>query len=107
LGDNCFIGTGAILMPGVTIGSNSIIGAGSVVTRDVPPGSVFAGVPARKVADLEEYRRKCVEVWQTQKPPGYMTELSDGMRHSPAAIQRSKVAHSGLLRRHLMKLFGK
>lgn len=41
------IGTGAIVLPGVTIGKGSIIGAGAVVTRDVPDFAVFAGVPAR------------------------------------------------------------
>ena len=41
------IGTGAILLPGVTIGKGSIVGAGSVVTHDVPPFSIVAGVPAR------------------------------------------------------------
>jgi acetyltransferase-like isoleucine patch superfamily enzyme len=43
------IGTGAILLPGVTIGKGSIVGAGAVVTRDVEPFSVVAGVPARFV----------------------------------------------------------
>jgi acetyltransferase-like isoleucine patch superfamily enzyme len=41
------IGTGAILLPGVTIGKGSIVGAGAVVTRDVPPFCIVAGVPAR------------------------------------------------------------
>jgi acetyltransferase-like isoleucine patch superfamily enzyme len=41
------IGTGAILLPGISIGKGSIVGAGSVVTRDVPPFSIVAGVPAR------------------------------------------------------------
>ena len=41
------IGTGAIFLPGVTIGKGSIVGAGAVVTRDVPPFSIVAGVPAR------------------------------------------------------------
>ena len=44
------IGTGAIIMPGVTIGEGSVVGAGSVVTNDVPEGAVVAGVPARILA---------------------------------------------------------
>lgn len=47
IGSNCFIGGRAIIMPGVTIGDGSIVGAGSVVTRDVPPGSIVAGNPAK------------------------------------------------------------
>lgn len=43
------IGTGAILLPGVTVGKGSIVGAGAVVTRDVPPYAIVAGVPARFV----------------------------------------------------------
>lgn len=43
------VGTGAIILPGVTVGRGSIVGAGAVVTRDVPPLSVVAGVPARVI----------------------------------------------------------
>ncbi len=46
LGRNVWVGSGAIILPGVTIGDDAIIGAGSVVTRDVPPGATAAGNPA-------------------------------------------------------------
>jgi len=49
IGDDVFIGMGAIILKGVTIGTGSVIGAGSVVTRDVPPGVIAAGNPARVV----------------------------------------------------------
>jgi len=104
IGDNCFIGTGVILMPGVRVGNNCIVGAGAVVTHDIPPDSVYAGVPARKVADLEEYKAKCIAAWQQQKPPGYMDDLAEGVVHSSARIHQSKVAHAGLLKRHLAGL---
>ena len=56
--DNCFIGAGSIIMPGVCIGPNSVVGAGSVVTRSVPPDSVVAGAPAHHICSYEEYVEK-------------------------------------------------
>ncbi|MEB4589562.1 DapH/DapD/GlmU-related protein [Candidatus Thiothrix sp. Deng01] len=49
IGCNCFIGCAAIILPGVTIGDQVIVGAGSVVTRDVPAHSIVAGNPAKVV----------------------------------------------------------
>jgi len=51
--DEVWIGANVTILPGVTIGRSSIIGAGSVVTDDVQPFSVYAGVPARKIRSLE------------------------------------------------------
>ena len=50
--DHVYIGSGAVILPGVTIGHNSMIGAGSVVTKDVPPLSVAVGIPARVVGRI-------------------------------------------------------
>jgi acetyltransferase-like isoleucine patch superfamily enzyme len=55
VGDNVFIGYGAILLAGVTVGNNVVIAAGAVVTNDVPDGVVVAGVPARVVRTVEQY----------------------------------------------------
>lgn len=58
IGKNCFIGDSVIVLPGVTIGANSIIGAGSVVTRHIPDNSVAAGNPARVISTRGAYLRK-------------------------------------------------
>ena len=50
--DNCFIGARSIILKGVTIGFGAVVGAGSVVTRDIPPLEIWAGNPARLVAKL-------------------------------------------------------
>lgn len=51
--DDAWIGAGAILLPGTTIGAGSIVAAGAVVHRDVAPGSIVGGVPARLIKRLE------------------------------------------------------
>lgn len=50
--DNAWLGGGAIILPGVTVGENSVVGAGAVVTRDVPRNTLVAGNPARVVRSL-------------------------------------------------------
>jgi len=58
--DNCFIGYGSIILPNVTIGPNSVVGAGSVVTKDVPPNSIVAGNPARVINTVKNFAEKCL-----------------------------------------------
>lgn len=58
IGDHVFIGANATILPGVTIGEYAIIGAGSVVTHDVPARTVVAGVPAKVLYSTEEYLAK-------------------------------------------------
>jgi acetyltransferase-like isoleucine patch superfamily enzyme len=56
VGNNVFIGYGAVILPGVTIGNDVVIGAGAVVTKDIPTGVVAVGVPARTVKSIVEYQ---------------------------------------------------
>ena len=53
IGDNVWLGAGAVVTGGVTIGDRSVIGAGSVVTQDIPGGVVAAGTPARVLREIE------------------------------------------------------
>lgn len=64
--DNCFIGAGAMILPGVSIGPNAVVAARAVVTTDVPANTVAAGVPARVVMTVEEYAEKSLA-----EMPGY------------------------------------
>ncbi len=54
--DNVWIGGSAVVLPGVTVGSNAVVGAGAVVTRDVPPGVVVVGNPASVVREIDQRR---------------------------------------------------
>ena len=55
IGKNCWLGTGVIVLPGVSIGDNSVIGAGSVVTKDIPSNVVAFGNPCRVVREIGEH----------------------------------------------------
>lgn len=54
IGKNCWLGAGVIVLPGVTIGDNTVIGAGSVVTKDIPSGVVAYGNPCRALRKINE-----------------------------------------------------
>lgn len=58
IGRNCWIGANAVIVPGVTIGDNVVIGAGSVVTKDIPSGVVAVGNPCRVLREVGEYDRE-------------------------------------------------
>lgn len=55
IGKNCWIGAGALIMPGVTIGDNTVIGAGSVVTKDIPANVVAVGNPCKVLREISEH----------------------------------------------------
>lgn len=58
IGKNCWLGAGVIVMPGVTIGDNTVIGAGSIVTKDIPANVVAVGNPCRVMREIEEHDRE-------------------------------------------------
>ncbi len=61
IGSNVYVGVKTIILPGVSIGNRCIIGAGSVVTKDIPDNSVAAGVPARVIRSVDEYLERMKE----------------------------------------------
>lgn len=72
--DNCFIGINSIILPNVTIGPNSVVGAGAVVTKDVPPNTVVAGVPAKTICSIDEYKERCLKKWKELNIKGARSE---------------------------------
>ena len=72
VGNNVHIGSNVVIMPGVTIGNNCIIGVGAVVTKDIPDNSIAAGVPARVIKTIEEYKEKHINNFDYTK--GMTTE---------------------------------
>ncbi len=98
--DNCFIGYGAILCPNIRIGANSIVGAGSVVIADVPPGSLVMGVPARPWGSVARYREKCLALWEAQRPPGVRFDPGETWWNS-----RHLAYNRARLREHLLRVF--
>lgn len=58
IGNYVYIGSGSLIMPGVTIGNNALIAAGSIVTKSVPPRTVVAGNPARTICSIDEYYQR-------------------------------------------------
>ena len=58
IGQNCWLGAGVIVLPGVTVGDNAVIGAGSVVTRDLPSNVVAVGNPCRVLREVNERDRE-------------------------------------------------
>jgi len=75
--DNCFLGLNSIILPGVTIGPNSIVAAGSVVTKDVPPDSIVGGVPAKVIAGTKEYLAR-VRAESIDVPEALRTRIAAG-----------------------------
>lgn len=72
IGNNVFIGSGATILPGVKIGDNVIIGSGSIINKDIEPGYVVAGNPAKKICTIEEYLNKNRELMKVR--PVYENE---------------------------------
>lgn len=70
IGNNVFIGYGTVILPGAVVSDNVVIGAMSVVSGFIPPDSICAGVPARKIRSVAEYKARVIEIGiPTKKVP--------------------------------------
>lgn len=68
VGDDVWIGGNSVILPGITIGNNSVVGAGSVVTKDVPEDVVVAGNPAKVIKNITEQEK---EKWRMMRDNYY------------------------------------
>jgi len=85
IGNRVFVGADSIVLPGVFIGDDVVVGAGSVVTRDIPARSVAAGNPARVVSSLDEFLEKRRREMETS--PRFGPEYAD-TDHLPDAVKK-------------------
>jgi acetyltransferase-like isoleucine patch superfamily enzyme len=77
--DYVFVGVNAVVLPGVHIGTNSVVGAGAVVSRNVPPGCVVAGNPAEVIKVIQRFRND-FEHYMTGRDPRTVTPLAERVR---------------------------
>ena len=68
IGRNCWLGAGVIVLPGVTIGDNTVVGAGSVVNKDLPANVVAVGTPCRVLREISDYDRTYYRKGKTIDP---------------------------------------
>ena len=92
IGDNCFIGNGAIILPNTKIGNKVIIGAGTVVAKDIPDNSVVIGNPCFILCSYEDYMsRMKTELSQETVLKKYPSELTMEEKKSQAQMPIDKV----------------
>lgn len=71
--DNCFIGYNVTILPGISIGQNSVVAAGSVVTKDVPPNTIVGGNPAKVISNTSDYANKLLDSTPEYNKSNYKT----------------------------------
>jgi carbonic anhydrase/acetyltransferase-like protein (isoleucine patch superfamily) len=93
IGDGCYIGAGAIVLPGTTIGEGAVIGAGSLVRGQIPAGAVAVGNPVRIVGEADELRDRHLRMQSGTKR--FERRPSDGLTADELAAMRDALARDG------------
>jgi tetrahydrodipicolinate N-succinyltransferase len=96
--DDVFVGANAVVLPGTHIGKGSIIGAGAVVSKTIPPYSVVAGNPARVIMSVQEYVKKCEDRNVLYDlPESTLKKHGSGIRYTP---EEAKEAHDFVMKQY-------
>lgn len=91
IGNNVFVGAESVILPGVSIGDNVIIGANSTVTHDIPANTVYAGSPAKKLYDLDEYIDKQRELMKELPVYGDEYTMRNGITREMCRQQKEEL----------------
>lgn len=83
IGNNVSFGQNVMVLKGVSIGDNSFVGAGSIVTKDIPSNSIAVGIPCRVIMSLEDYYRKRIAVCESEAMD-YARSIKERFQRNPA-----------------------
>lgn len=101
IGDRVFIGANAVILPGNRIGNDVIIGAGAIVTKDIPDNTVVAGNPAKAICKTSEYINKISKI-----PNQYIFSqdytLNKITKQQQKEMQQKLLKHNGLIRKNVL-----
>lgn len=98
IGDRCYVGAGAVVLPGATIGAEAVIGAGAIVRGEVPAGAIVVGNPARVIGQAIDLRDRHIDL-QTHSPC-FERRPSDGLEPDELAAMRQALAEAGRIYVH-------
>ena len=86
VGSNVFIGSDCIILPGVKIGDNTVIGAGAVVTKDLEPGGIWGGIPAKRIGNFDDFIAKRKGMIKPESDPDKLWEAFE-KKHSNKKVK--------------------
>lgn len=93
IGNNVFIGANTVILPNVTIGNNIVIGANSTVSKNLPDNGVYAGIPAKYICSIEEYKQKNLELFESSPKYGKEYTLNGGINNRMKDDMRTGLHH--------------
>jgi maltose O-acetyltransferase len=98
IGDRCYVGAGAVVLPGAPIGAEAVIGAGAIVRGEVPAGAVAVGNPARVIGEAVDLRDRHIKL--QSRSPCFERRPSDGLTPEELAAMQRALAEAGRIYVH-------